>query len=279
MVVAAGCCPDRIGLYSKLLMPDSPDLSHGGGDDFDWSILARTTHRPWPVPSRNWLMTQTWTHLLFAHWRVDPEVLRPLVPAPFALDTFEGDAWIGIVPFWMSNVAPRRGRAVCRLPACAELNVRTYVRVDDKPGVYFFSLDASSTLVVAGARMLFNLPYHRAAMSVTTAGSTVHYRSVRRSDQQAAFAADYEPAGPVSLPQPGSLDYFLTERYCLYQVDRRRRPYRLEILHPPWPLQPARARIAQHTIADAAGVRLPDTSPVFHVSARQDMVAWGPDYI
>src|SRR4051812_14404868 len=95
-------------------------------DDFNWSILSATAHRPWPAPSRPWLMTQTWSRLLFAHWRIDPGALRRLVPEPFAIDTFDHDAWIGIVPFWMTNVASRVGRAVCRLPACAELNVRTY---------------------------------------------------------------------------------------------------------------------------------------------------------
>src|SRR5262245_64711331 len=134
--------------------------------DFDHGILEQVSHRPWPLPEPPWIMTQTWNDLLFAHWRVDTAQLASMVPAPLELDTFEGEAWIGIVPFHMTNVSPRGVPALPYVSAFPELNVRTYVRVGDKPGVYFFSLDAGNALAVGAARALFGLPYHTAAIDV-----------------------------------------------------------------------------------------------------------------
>ena len=218
-------------------------------------------------------MTQTWHDLLFAHWPVDREQLRQKVPPGFTLDLFDGQAWIGIIPFHMSNVAPRGLPALPWVSAFPELNVRTYVSVEGKPGVYFFSLDAGNPLAVATARTLFHLPYFSAAMEVEEKDGWVHYSS-RRHDNPAELVARYRPAGGASEPAPGTLEHFLTERYCLYTLDRDFRPYRLEIHHLPWRLQPADAEIASNTMAAAAGVRLPSTAPLLHFSRRQDMVGY-----
>jgi len=244
--------------------------------DFPHRILDDVSHRPWPVPSGPWFMTQSWHDLLFAHWPVDARVLQDKLPAGLLLDTFNGDAWVGIVPFRMTNVAPRGVPSVPFVSSFLELNVRTYVRLHNKPGVYFFSLDASSTLAVAAARALFHLPYFVAAMNVNEQRGRFVYTSARqtRTDGVAEFAATYEPVGYAVTPEPGSLEYFLTERYCLYTVDGASRARRLEIHHPPWPLQAAEATIAVNTMADAAGIRLPSTAPVLHFAKRQDAVAW-----
>jgi hypothetical protein len=223
-------------------------------------------------------MTQTWHDLLFAHWRVDPAHVRPHVPNAFELDTFDGAAWIGVVPFHMTNVAPRGVPSLPWLSQLPELNVRTYVRVDDKPGVYFFSLDAGRVLAVRAARLLFNLPYFTATMAVAVSeAGEVTYRSDRQGSPSAAFGAIYRPTGSPAAPQPGSLEHFLTERYCLYHHHRGGEPYRLEIHHPPWPLQSAAAEITGNTMAAAAGIRLPPDPPLLHFAKRQDMVAWLPD--
>jgi len=222
-------------------------------------------------------MTQTWHDLLFAHWAVDPAALRPRVPGELELDTFDEQAWIGIVPFHMSNVAPLGVPAIPWLSAFPELNVRTYVRVGRKAGVYFFSLDASRTPAVLAARALFGLPYFLASMRVDAGAGAVHYISRRTASRvRAELVASYRPAGPPAVPVPGSLEYFLTERYCLFTVDRRRRVHRVDIHHPPWPLQPADAEIAINTMADASGIRLPATAPLLHYAKRQDIVAWLP---
>jgi uncharacterized protein YqjF (DUF2071 family) len=245
--------------------------------DFDFRVLQRVEHRPWPLPDRPWVMTQTWQDLLFAHWPVDAAVVRPKIPPELELDLYNGRPWLGIVPFMMTNVAPRWIPAVPGLSAFPEINVRTYVRAGDKPGVFFFSLDAGSALAARSARLALNLPYFAAAMKVRRSGETITYESARRSLRHpAAFSATYARRGSAYYADPGSLAYFLTERYCLYHVDRRGRPYRLEIHHPPWPLQPADAEIARNTMGEAAGIPLPDIAPVLHFAKRQDMVAWLP---
>jgi uncharacterized protein len=184
--------------------------------DFDRTILDQVSHRPWPMPDLPWVMTQTWHDLLFAHWPVDRRALRERVPPAFELDLFDGDAWLGIVPFHMTNVAPRAVPSLPWVSEFPELNVRTYVRVGDRPGIYFFSLDAGSAVAVQVARTFLNLPYYSAVMTVTAEERTITYES-RREDagSTARLRARYWPTGPVFTATPGTLDYFLTERYCL----------------------------------------------------------------
>jgi uncharacterized protein YqjF (DUF2071 family) len=245
------------------------------GRDFDTSFLKDAAHRPWKMPESPWLMTQTWRDLLFAHWRIDPQLLRAKVPSQFPLDLFDGDAWIGVVPFRMTNVGPRGLPSLPGVSEFPELNVRTYVRVGDKPGVYFFSLDAGNWLAVQAAQTLLNLPYHRAAMRVRPVDGAVAYES-RRLGGVAEFAATYEPDGDAFVPTAGSLESFLTERYCLYNLDRRGVPYRLDIHHPRWSLQPAKAHLTRNTMTDVAGIALPDQLPLLLFARRQDAVAWAP---
>jgi uncharacterized protein len=244
--------------------------------DFNRAILTDVAHRPWPMPAPPWVMTQTWTNLLFAHWPVDAAAIRAKVPSEFELDLFDGQAWLAVVPFYMSNVGPRALPALPFASEFEELNVRTYVRVGDRPGVYFFSLDAASAFAVTTARTLLNLPYFSATMTMGLRGDEVEYDSRRGEEPAASFTARYRPIGAPVAPTPGTLEYFLTERYCLYHVDGRGRPYRLEIHHPVWPLQVAEATIERNSMASAAGFDLPDRPPVLHFAKRQDVVAWAP---
>jgi hypothetical protein len=220
-------------------------------------------------------MTQSWHDLLFAHWPIEPDLLRSKIPSGLPVDVFDGRAWIGVVPFHMTNVGPRGLPLLPAVSAFPELNVRTYVTLAGKPGVFFFSLDAASTLAVIGARTVFRLPYFRAAMAVHTGTRRVTYRSVRRSLTNAQFAATYEPIGPVSPPDPRTLEYFLTERYCLYTATPAGEPRRLEIHHKPWPLQRADAQIAVNTMTTAAGIPLSGTPPLMHFAKRMDVLTWG----
>jgi uncharacterized protein len=244
--------------------------------DFPYEILDERAHRPWPMPETPWIMTQSWHDLLFAHWPVDARLLQEKVPSGLPIDTFDGQAWIGIVSFHITNLAPRGVPSIPFVSSFPELNVRTYVTLENKPGVYFFSLDAGSTLAVTGARTLFHLPYFAATMETEVQGNSVQYRSQRTTEMPVArFEATYHPIGPVQPPVPGTLEHFLTERYCLYTVDGSFHARRLQIHHPPWPLQVAEAEIRVNTMADAAGIRLPSTSPLLHFAKRQDMVGWG----
>src|SRR5262249_11591624 len=162
--------------------------------------------------------------------------------------------------FRMSNVAPRGVMTLPWISAFPELNVRTYVRVKDKPGVYFFSLDAANPIAVGVARLLAHLPYHLASMHVEERDAHISYSSRRRD---AAFAGRYRPIGASRAPLPGTLEHFLTERYCLY-TKTPSHAYKLEIHHPPWPLQPAEAVITENTMTLAEGLDLPSTPPLLH---------------
>jgi uncharacterized protein YqjF (DUF2071 family) len=249
-------------------------------NDFPSDIVEQVAHRPWPMPEAPWLMTQSWHDLLFAHWPVDARALRERVPQGLELDLFEEQAWLGVVPFDMTNVAPRFVPAVPGISAFPELNVRTYVTVGGKAGVYFFSLDAESAIAVALARAMLKLPYYTASIDVARQDGWVDYWSERLADNHAPpaeFEGRYRPIGPVQHARPGSLEYFLTERYCLYNVDEEFKAYRLEIHHPPWELQIAEADITLNTMAEASGIRLPSMAPLVHYSRRQDVVAWAPE--
>jgi uncharacterized protein YqjF (DUF2071 family) len=244
--------------------------------EFDYSIVESTAHRPWPLPQAPWLMTQSWHDLLFAHWRVDVSELRRAVPAAFELDLFDDEAWLGIVPFHMTNVGLRATPAIPWISAFPELNVRTYVRVADRPGVYFFSLDAARWLAVTAARAFLNLPYYSADMTLRRTGGRVDYESTRRTGGHAQFTATYEPLGAPFTPTLASIEYFLTERYCLYHHDRRGHPYRLDIHHRPWSLQIARATITMNTMAAVSHLTLNGEPALLHFARRQDVVAWAP---
>src|SRR5271168_4463454 len=178
----------------------------------------KVAHRPWLLPSGGWIMAQSWHDLLFAHWPVPAAILRPHIPARLAIDTFEGQGWLGVVPFRMSGVRLRGTPALPWLSAFPELNVRTYVVADGKPGVWFFSLDARNPAAVAIARAWFHLPYFRARMQCAARDGSIHYSSERthHGASPAALRVNYRPAGEIFEAKPGSLEHFLTERYCLY---------------------------------------------------------------
>jgi uncharacterized protein YqjF (DUF2071 family) len=245
-----------------------PSYGQGG-------VVRETGHRPWPLPEGRWLMAQSWEDLLFAHWRVPEERLRPLLPPELPLDTFDGSAWVGVTPFCVSAFRLHGLPHVPRVTAFAETNVRTYATLEGKPGIFFLSLDAASVFAVLGARRSYRLPYFRARMQVRREGGQVDYRSRRVSRRSAAARLDvrYRPAGEASPAEPGTLEYFLAERYCLYTTDERGTPQRADIHHPPWPLQPAEADFAENSMASPWGLEL-DGEPLLHFARRQDVVIW-----
>lgn len=238
--------------------------------------LSQTAHRPWQLPGRSWAMHMVWHELAFLHWAVEPSALARQLPTGLDLDLFDGRAWLGVVPFRMSQVRPRFCPSVPGLSAFPEINLRTYVTRDEKPGVWFFSLDVTQSLAVAIARTGFHLPYFKAAMSMETSAREVLYSS-RRKANEGAFEGKYGPSGPVQLAEPGSLEEFLTERYCLYAANKRGRIFRGEIHHAAWPLQPAQFEIQRNTMAAQIGLDLDPTQAIGHYAERLDVVAWGLD--
>jgi uncharacterized protein len=231
------------------------------------ATLSATGHRPWPLPNLRWSQAQTWEELLFAHWTVDVESVRAYVPARLELDLFEGNAYIGLTPFKVTNLRLRGLPPFPLVSSFLELNCRTYVKYDEKPGIWFFSLDASSRLAVEGARRSYKLPYFHARMRGAPA-----FSSVRLESGEHVWESRYQPHGPVWSAQPGTLEHFLAERYCLYAVDEDDRLHRADIHHPLWPLQDVELEVRRNSVPPSA-LRLEGRPHVMY-SARQDVLIW-----
>jgi uncharacterized protein YqjF (DUF2071 family) len=209
-------------------------------------------------------MGQTWQNLLFAHWRVPHDLLRPHVPQRLALEQHDGSAWIGLTPFRIAGLRLRGAPPLPLLSSFYELNCRTYVRGDDRPGIWFFSLDASSRGAVAAARRTYRLPYRHARIEAD-GGSF-------RADTEGggSFSARYHGVGVPAPADRGTLEDFLVERYCLYADDGK---LRAEIHHAPWPLQAAEAEVEHRGIAP---VEL-EGDPICHYARRLDVLIWSPE--
>lgn len=241
------------------------------------ATLLETAHRPFPLAAGPWVMKQTWSNLLFAHWCVPLESMRKILPPCFEMDLFEGRAYIGVVPFLMEDVSPRYCPNMPWLSTFPELNVRTYVRYKDQPGVYFFSLDAGNPVAVWVARTAYHLPYFNAEMRIEQgADGYFHYQSLRKEASEKIAApclrARYKAVGPVWKSVPGSLDHFLTERYCLFTTHGSR-VYRGDIHHKPWPLQDAVADFQVNTMTAPLGLEL-SGEPLLHFVEGIETVEW-----
>jgi uncharacterized protein YqjF (DUF2071 family) len=219
-------------------------------------------------------MAQAWRDLLFAHWPVPAAALAHAVPAPLELDLWEGDAWIGVVPFLMDRIRPRGLFPVPWLSATPEINVRTYVKFGGKRGVYFLSLHASNPAAVKIAGRFFHLPYSQAAIKVRNDGGSVQIDSCRDC---AKFRGSYRPSGPVAPAAQGTLEHWLIERYCFYTHDRRGNVLRGEVDHAPWPLQPAEVSMERNTMTAPFGIELPGGPPLLHFSRKVDVTLWMPE--
>lgn len=241
-------------------------------------MINDIAHRPWPLPDSSWIMVQKWHDLLFMHWPLPASALEPSIPQGLKLDTFEGKAWIGIVPFHMSGIRLKWLPEIPGTAAFPELNVRTYVTDGKKPGVWFFSLDATNLPAVHAARLSYQLPYFHAHMSVRKSEGVIHYESRRKeyTGVRPELVMEYAPTGEKYTAIKGSLDHWLTERYCLYAA-RGPDVYRGEIHHGPWPLQPARAKILTNTMAHFLPHPLPEAEPLLHFSSLQEVLVWGPE--
>jgi uncharacterized protein YqjF (DUF2071 family) len=236
------------------------------------AVLREISGRPWALPQGRWLFAQTWEDVLFCHWRVPLSALGALVPRPLEIDTFEGSAWVGIIPFRLTGFRVRGLPAAPRLSSFPELNVRTYVTDGKRPGIFFISLDAARDWAVWGARRVYKLPYYRARMSMTKP-DWIEFSSERvgAGPHPRKFSARYRPAGAPQELGPGTLEHFLTERYCLYTTDGVR-VLRGDAHHVPWSIQPAEAEIGQNSMAPAP-IEL-EGEPLLHYSSRQDALIW-----
>lgn len=238
--------------------------------------LEHTGHRPWPLPEGRWAWRQSWCDLLFAHWPVAAARLRALVPPGLTVQEFDGTSWIGVVPFRMEGVMRRPLPDLPWISAFPELNVRLYVERQGRPGVWFLSLDASNWLAVWAARRLFHLPYFHARMEIAASADRFTYRSHRTSGPPAAFEARYRPISEPYAAARGTLEHWLTERYCLYARSPRGALSRTDVHHPPWPLQRAEAEIVRNGMLAPHGLSVGTETPLLHFSRRMDVVVWQP---
>jgi len=241
------------------------------------SAFEQVAHRPWPCPERRWTWRQSWRDLLFAHWPLPAEQLHPLVHPDLTVQEFEGTSWVGVVPFHMRGVMRRPFPDLPWISAFPELNLRLYVEAQGRPGVWFLSLDAGNALAVWAARRFFHLPYFHARMSITGLPEKASYRSFRLSRPRGIeFKVEYEPVSPPYLASSGSLEHWLTERYCLYTQSPAGELICAEVHHPPWPLQRAAAVIERNDLLEPFGLAVSGPPPLLHFSRRLDVVVWSP---
>ncbi|HUJ92349.1 MAG TPA: DUF2071 domain-containing protein [Gaiellaceae bacterium] len=234
-------------------------------------LVERVDGRPWPLPEGRWMVGQTLEDVFLAHWRAAPEAVQALLPAGVEADLHDGSAWIGVLGFRVSALRSRGLLPVPGLSSFLQLNVRTYVRGrDEKPGIWFFSLDASSRFAVEGGRRRFGVPFFHARLAIDRVGDWCDVECARIGERGRVFSGRYRAAGDAFAPAAGSLEAFLVERYCLYSSDRHGRLHRAEIHHEPWSLRKAQAEIELASIAPLAL----DGTALCHASERQDILAW-----
>ena len=230
-----------------------------------------------PLPELPWIMFQRWDTLLFIHWPVPVESVKPLVPPQMEIDTYEGQAWLTLIPFRMVNVHLRDLPPVPGFSTFPEINLRLYIRVNDQPGITFFCIDADEPLAVWVASHVFNLPYLQAKMKFKRRGNVFHIESHRPASAAAPaadFKGSYWPIGEPFEPKEGTLEYFLLERYTLFNPGPGGMIYRGNIHHLPWIVQQAEAKIETNNILQASGIELPNTDPILHFSEGTDTILW-----
>jgi uncharacterized protein YqjF (DUF2071 family) len=238
------------------------------------SVVERLAARERPGGSP--VMYQSWGNLLFMHWEVSAAALRRHLPRRLEIDTFEGRAYVGVTPFKLWGVRPVFTPPLPLVSEFLEINVRTYVHLDGVPGVWFFSLDANSLVAVTGARTLFRLPYFHSRIEMEEQGTKTIYSASRdeSSGATAEFEATWEVGAERPAAEPGSLDFFLVERYCLYTADGEEKLYRVRIHHAPWPLRDARLRSHRSSMVEAAGLSKSSGEPLIHHGGPVDVEVW-----
>jgi len=236
--------------------------------------LEFTSHRPWPLPRRKWILRQRWLNLVFLHWEIDYIDLRKRIPNDLEIDLHDGKAWIAIVPFDMRAVTLRYFPAFSPLSNFPEINVRTYVVHNGKPGVWFFSLDAPSRFAVWAAKTFFNLPYRHGDVKIEDQNGIHHYTSQVGEDR---FDSIYQPITGAAALGKGSFEEWCTERYCLYCQSNEGHLYRTEVQHQKWPLQNAEIDLRKNSLLDRFNVG--ERRPSVLYSESIDVVAYAPERI
>ncbi|EKN71035.1 hypothetical protein BABA_02632 [Neobacillus bataviensis LMG 21833] len=240
------------------------------------NILNDSGHRSWPLPSKYWIIRQSWRNLLFLHWPIPLEKLRPHIPSSLQIDTFNSYAWVGVILFVIEGIYPRGISSVSLTSKFPEVNVRTYVTYDGKPGIYFLSIDVENWASLRIAKRWYRLPYHSAQISFRKEGQAFHMHSIRKGNANTpiSFKGKYVPVAKVYFPKEGTLDHWLTERYCLYSSNNGVNIYCGEINHRSWPLQNVETEIYHNTLFTPYQFELSDEKPIVHFSKGLDTIFW-----
>jgi uncharacterized protein YqjF (DUF2071 family) len=240
------------------------------------NVLNETTHRPFSLPEKKWIMRQSWRNLLFTHWPISPEVLRPYIPSQLQIDTFNDRAWIGVVVFVMEGIYHRYLPTISLTPTFSEINVRTYVRYNGKPGIYFLSLDVNDLASYTIAKRWYHLPYSLASISYQQEGPTFHVKSIRKAKTNIPieFKGSYSPNQDVFYAKKETLEHWFIERYCLYSNDNRGNMYCGDIHHRPWPLQTVNTKISMNTLFSMFSFNVSEENSLSSYSRGVDTLIW-----
>ena len=240
-------------------------------------ITGQTDHRPSPLPKMPWVMAMKEEDLLYIHWPVPVERLRPLVPTELEIETYEGQAWLTMIPFQMTQLHLRGLPPIPGLSTVPQVELRTYVRMKEQSGVTFLSLDANHPLITWVAGNIFQLPYLNAKVELTKRKNSIYFQCRRPASDTtpaAEFVGSYWPVGRPSQAKPGSLEYFLVERYVLFVKGLGNLIYWGAVHHLPWKIQSVEVEIETNTIPAAAGIELPETNPLLYYAAGRNVITW-----
>lgn len=236
------------------------------------NILSHTSHRETPIPKGPWVMTQKWNNTLFMHLPASKDLLLSHIPADLELDLYKDQARISILPFKITNMRFRKIPPIPFVHSFLELNVRTYVKRNGIPGIYFFSLDADSLPAVLGARVA-SLPYYYASMKMKKEQETFSVRTERKVEPKALFEGEYKPISASYYPAKSSLAHWLVERYSLWSY-RADSLFRGDIHHKPWEITEVQASISKQEMLPDLPDDLIIGEPLFHFSAAKRVLFW-----
>ncbi|WP_156291039.1 YqjF family protein [Oceanobacillus salinisoli] len=239
------------------------------------NLLNVTEHRPFPLPSKRWIMRQSWKNIAFFHWPTSPNLLRSWVPSSLEIDTFHGHAWVSLVVFDMENIHLRGIPSHSLTPAFSEVNLRTYVIYNGIPGVYFLSIDVDNWASSKIAKRWFRLPYHDASISIEPSQHSYHFECIRNGQTNIKGEGSITPLRDIYAADRGSLDYWLMERYRMYCTDKRSNLFKTDIHHQPWELQKAESEIHRNTLLEKWNIGVKENYPaVSHFSKKLDTLFW-----
>ena len=249
------------------------DVQTGASRGFAMGAVRQDGHLPFPMPNRPFAISQEWRELTFMHWKVDPERLKPHLPDGLEIDLFNGEAYVGVIPFVMKNVRPRGLPSVPGISTFAEFNVRTYVIKDGQAGVFFLTLDAKSLVTCFYAPRAYGLPYRYAKAKVKYEGESLQWRS-RRSSDGAELIGSTSNKGPLQSSDSNTLEHYFFERYCLYTEHQGciRRAY---VYHQPWSFTEAEVNLESNTLLESYNMGLDALSPdLIHYSQGLLVKTW-----